>query len=161
MVADHPVWPGVVRQHPGRPSRGGRTTPSGPRGSSAAPWAKQKFEHLAQGEAKPPLGSLWVVLPPQFGQSRGGQTTPKGQGVVRPPPDWPARGWPNLPRPNGVASHHLWGGSATPAFCFFFLDFFFFKCDGGILGINRLNELNCHNLKIHGGKCHILNRRQK
>jgi hypothetical protein len=25
------------------------------------------------------------------------------------------------------------------------------KCDGGILGIKRLNELNCHNLKVWGG----------
>jgi hypothetical protein len=31
--------------------------------------------------------------------------------------------------------------------------FFFLKkkCDGGILGIKRLNGLNCHNLKVWEG----------
>jgi hypothetical protein len=37
------------------------------------------------------------------------------------------------------------GGSATPAYFFFN---FFFNCDGGIFGINKLNGLNCHNLKV-------------
>jgi hypothetical protein len=51
-----------------------------------------------------------------------------------------------------VASHHLWGGSATPTYIYCF-GFFFFqkKSDGGILGINRPNVSNCHNLKIWGG----------
>jgi hypothetical protein len=41
---------------------------------------------------------------------------------------------------------------------FVFLEFFFRKkIAGGILGINRLNRLNCHNLKFGGVKCHILN----
>jgi hypothetical protein len=49
-----------------------------------------------------------------------------------------------------------------PRFLFFFLDFFFKKIVGGILGINRPNGLNCHNLKVFLGgggevKCHILN----
>jgi hypothetical protein len=43
-------------------------------------------------------------------------------------------------------------------FGFFFLEFFFRKRSvGGILGINRPNGLNYHNLKILGVKCHILN----
>jgi hypothetical protein len=43
-------------------------------------------------------------------------------------------------------------------FGFFFLNFFLEKKSiGGILGINRPNELNCHNLKVWGVKCHILN----
>jgi hypothetical protein len=33
-----------------------------------------------------------------------------------------------------------------------FFSFFFFKCDGGIWRINRLNGLNCYNLKVLGGK---------
>jgi hypothetical protein len=64
-----------------------------------------------------------------------------------------------------VAGHHLWGGSATPAYILYiFLVFFFWnfvclekKNVGGILGINRSNGLNCHNLKVWGVKCHILN----
>jgi hypothetical protein len=67
-----------------------------------------------------------------------------------------------------VAGHHLWGGLATPAYIYiyifgfflFFRIFFCFlrkKCDGGILGIIRLNGLNCHNLKLWGFKCHFLN----
>jgi hypothetical protein len=77
-----------------------------------------------------------------------------------PPPDRPAFGWPNHPKPNGVASHPLGGGLATPAyfplfFLFgFWISFFFFKkkkSDGGILGIKRSNELNCHNLKVWEG----------
>jgi hypothetical protein len=41
----------------------------------------------------------------------------------------------------------------------FFLEFFFLekKIARGILGINRPNGLNCHNLKVWGVKCHILN----
>jgi hypothetical protein len=45
-------------------------------------------------------------------------------------------------------------------FWFFFLEFFLKKkknCAGNILGINRSNWLNCHNLKVWGVKCHILN----
>jgi hypothetical protein len=47
-------------------------------------------------------------------------------------------------------------------FLVFFFGIFFFrkkKSVGGILGINRSNGLNCHNLKLWGGgvKCHILN----
>jgi hypothetical protein len=43
-------------------------------------------------------------------------------------------------------------------YIFFFFGFFFLKkCNGGILGINRLNGLNCHNLKVWGVKCYILN----
>jgi hypothetical protein len=53
-------------------------------------------------------------------------------------------GWPN----------HPIGGF----FFFFFFWIFFFKCARGILGINRPNGLNCHNLKVwEGVKCHILN----
>jgi hypothetical protein len=49
-----------------------------------------------------------------------------------------------------------WFGHPSIFFGFFiyfflFLDFFF-KCDGGILGINRLNGLSCYNLKVWGGK---------
>jgi hypothetical protein len=60
-----------------------------------------------------------------------------------------------------VAGHHLWGGSATPTYIYiffwvFFFEFFFFflekKSVGGILGINRPNGLNYHNLKVWGGK---------
>jgi hypothetical protein len=42
-------------------------------------------------------------------------------------------------------------------FMFFWIFYLFFKCDGDILEINRLNGLNCHNLKVWGIKCHILN----
>jgi hypothetical protein len=45
-------------------------------------------------------------------------------------------------------------------FGFFFLEIFFLekKSVGGILGTNKSNGLNCHNLKVWGGvKCHILN----
>jgi hypothetical protein len=47
-------------------------------------------------------------------------------------------GWPN----------HPIGGGRPSVFCF--LDFFFYrkKNAGGILGINRPNGLNCHNLKV-------------
>jgi hypothetical protein len=45
-------------------------------------------------------------------------------------------GWPN----------HPIGGGRPPR-----LDFFFFKCDEGILGIKRPNWLNCHNLKVWRG----------
>jgi hypothetical protein len=47
-----------------------------------------------------------------------------------------------------VAGHPVW-------IFFFFLK----KCDEGILGIKRPNELNGHNLKVLGGgvKCHFLN----
>jgi hypothetical protein len=88
------------------------------------PNAQKQSERLAQGAAKPP----WAT--------GGGSAAPRRLAWV----------WPNHPRPNGVAGHHLWGGSATPAY-FYFL--FLKKCDGGILGINRLN---CHNLKVWGGK---------
>jgi hypothetical protein len=47
-------------------------------------------------------------------------------------------GWPN----------HPIGGDRPPLF---------FLSVRGILGINRLNELNYHNLKVWGVKCHILN----
>jgi hypothetical protein len=129
------VWP-----HPGRPSGGGRTTPSGPQGGSVAPWAKWKFERLAQGAAEPPPRPLGVVQPPLgpiaqnfvFGRLAQGAAKPLlgPLGVVRPPPDQLAWGWPNHPRANGVAGHHLWGGSATLTyffdFFFFFFGFFFF-----------------------------------
>jgi hypothetical protein len=44
-------------------------------------------------------------------------------------------------------------------FRFFLFGIFFLekKSVGGILGINRPNGLNCHNLKVWGVKCHILN----
>jgi hypothetical protein len=129
-VAGHPPFgQGVVQPPPSWPSGGGRATPSGLGGGSAAPWVNRKFECLAQGAAEPPLGPL---------------------GVVQLPLDQPAWGWPNHPRPNGVAGHHLWGGSATPAYIYIFFGFFFFffKCDRGILGIKRPNGLNCHNLKV-------------
>jgi hypothetical protein len=50
-----------------------------------------------------------------------------------------------------------------PVFCFFLGFYFYFlkKSVGGILGINRPNGLNCHNLKVWGVKCHILNFRGK
>jgi hypothetical protein len=51
-------------------------------------------------------------------------------------------GWPN----------HPIGGGQPPVFCFFGIFFFRKKNDGGILGINRPNRLNCHNLKVWGGK---------
>jgi hypothetical protein len=35
-------------------------------------------------------------------------------------------GWPNHPQAMGVASHPLWGGSATPALSLLFFFFFFF-----------------------------------
>jgi hypothetical protein len=85
-------------------------------------------------------------------------STPGPLVVVRPPPDRPTWGWPNHPRPNKVANHHLWGGLATPATFFFFLIFFLNKIyDEGILGIKTSNGLNCHNLNVWGVKCHILN----
>jgi hypothetical protein len=45
----------------------------------------------------------------------------------------------------------------------FFFGIFFLekKSVGGILGINRSNELNYYNLKVWGVKCHILNFRGK
>jgi hypothetical protein len=51
-------------------------------------------------------------------------------------------GWPNHPR-----------GCGRPPFFFLFC-FVFFKIKKsarGILGINRPNELNCHNLKVFFG----------
>jgi hypothetical protein len=145
-VAGHPAWPGVVWPHLGRPFGGGRTTPSGPRGGSAAPWAKRKFEHLAQGVAKPPLGPNAQNF--VFGHlAQGAAEPPPGPlGVVRPPPGRLAWGRPNHPRPNGVAGHTYGVEPSQHIFLIFF--FFFFKCDGGILRINRLNGLNCHNLKV-------------
>jgi hypothetical protein len=55
---------------------------------------------------------------------------------------------------NGVAGHHLWGGSATPTYIYIFFWFLFWifflekKSVRGILGINRTKGLNCHNLKV-------------
>jgi hypothetical protein len=70
------AWGGVVRPPPSKPSGGGRTTPSGPRGGSAAPWAKHKFECLIQRAAEPPPRPLgW------FGHPR-----PAGLGAAEPPP---------------------------------------------------------------------------
>jgi hypothetical protein len=134
-----PFGLGVVRPPPGWPSEGSRTTPSCPQSGSAAPWAKQKFERLAQRATEPPPRPLGVVRSPQTSRlnhpqwPRGSSATPKQADL----------GWPNHPRANGVANHHLWGGSATPAYIYLKK-----KCVGGILGINRLNELNCHNLKV-------------
>jgi hypothetical protein len=51
-------------------------------------------------------------------------------------------GWPN----------HPIGGGRPPRFLFFWIFFFKKKCVGGILGINKPNGLNCHNLKVWGGK---------
>jgi hypothetical protein len=54
---------------------------------------------------------------------------------------------------NGVAGHHLWGGSATPAYIYIFFWIFFFldkKSARSILGINMPNGLNYHNLKVWG-----------
>jgi hypothetical protein len=140
-VAGLPVWPGVVRPLMGQSlknkilsdwPKGGRTTPSGPGVGLATPWAKRSNFRFAQGAAKPPRGPLGVVQPPPNSLRGCGRTTP-GQ-----------TGWSNHP-----IGHHLWGGSATPAYLFIF---FKKKSDGGILGINRLNGLSCHNLKVWGGK---------
>jgi hypothetical protein len=97
-----------------------------------------------------PFGLGWFSHT-QAGRSGGGRTTPWATGGGSATPRRPAWVWLNHPRPNGVAGHHLWGGSAIPTYFldfFFFFRIFFFKCDGGILGINRLNGLNCHNLKV-------------
>jgi hypothetical protein len=140
-------------------------------GGLAAPWAKRKFECLAQGAA---IGGGSATPDPRGGSAPLGpiaqnfvfgclaqgaaRTTPWaiGGGLAAPKPA--GLGVAEPPRPNGVAGHHLWGGT-TPTyfldfFSFFFLDFFFLKkkCDGGILGINGLNELNYHNLKVWDGK---------
>jgi hypothetical protein len=86
---------------------------------------------LATGVVCPPppprLAGLGVAELPQA--KRGGQ----------PPP----RGW--FGHPSIFSSSFFW-----------FLDFFFLS-DGGILGIKRADGLNCHNLKVWGIKCHILN----
>jgi hypothetical protein len=37
-------------------------------------------------------------------------------------------------------------------YIYFWIFFLKKKCDGGILGINRLNGLNCHNLKVWESK---------
>jgi hypothetical protein len=94
---------------------------------------KQNFERLAQGGPNHPLGHWGWFDCPQTARPRCGRTTP-GQtgwstttyGVVRPP-------------------QHIF-------LIFSFFLFLFFKCDGGILGINRLNGLSCHNLKVWEGK---------
>jgi hypothetical protein len=149
-VAGHLVWPGVVRPPLGPNSQktnferftqggpnhllghwgwfgrsgGNRTSPSGPGGGLAAPWAKRSNFHLAHGVAEPPCGPLGVVRPPPNGRPGCGRTTPSGPeggsvapwakrsnfylaqvtaeppcgppGVVRPPPNgWPSQtGWP-------------------------------------------------------------------
>jgi hypothetical protein len=63
-----------------------------------------------------------------------------GLGVAEPPQAKRGGG----PPPMGWFSHpNIFFG-----FFFFFFRIFFFKCDGGILEINRLNGLNCHNLKV-------------
>jgi hypothetical protein len=124
---------GVVRPHPGRLSKGGGTTPNSPRGGLGG-----------LGVAKPPLMAQGVVWPPLgpiaqnfvFGCLAQGEAEPPPRplGVVRPPLDWPAWGWPNHPRPNGVADHHhLWGGSATQHIFFYF--FFFFKKKKNVRGV--------------------------
>jgi hypothetical protein len=174
-VASHPVWPGVVRPHPSRLSGGCRITPSGSRGGSAAPWAKRKFEHLAQRVAEPPPVAQGVVRPPLgpiaqnffFGRLAQGAARskflfwafgPRG-GSAAP---WAIGGGSAAPRPAdlGVAKppQAKWGGRPPPMGWFdhlaYFFDFFFLKkkCDGGILGINMLNGLNCHNLKVWKSK---------
>jgi hypothetical protein len=68
------------------------------------------------------------------------------------------------PRPNGVASHPLWGGLATPygvvrppqhiSSSFFF--FFFLKnknkiCNGGILGKKNAKVVELSQFEIFGG----------
>jgi hypothetical protein len=121
---------------------------SGPWGRSAAPWAKQKFEHLAQRAAEPPPGPLVVVPPPQTGWFGGSRTTPSGSGGGLAAP-WANRSkfrfWAFGPRGGrttpwatgggfatlrtaslGVADHHLWGGSATPAYIYIFFLFWIF-----------------------------------
>jgi hypothetical protein len=112
---------GVVRLPPNQPVWGGGTTTSGPGGGSAALWAKCLNFCLG------------VVWPPSEGQPGGGRTTPGQTG-------WPAT---------------TYGVVRPPQHIFIYIYIFFLflekKCAGGILGINRPNGLNCHNLKVWGG----------
>jgi hypothetical protein len=61
-------------------------------------------------------------------------------------PTTPYGVWP------GVVGHPSIFFSFFFFFFGFWIFFFFFLSDGGILGINRLNWLNCHNLKVWRGK---------
>ena len=65
-----------------------------------------------------------MVWPHPGRLSGGSQTTSSGLGGGSTALDRPLWGWPNHPRPNEVANHHLWGGSATPTYIYIF-DFFF------------------------------------
>jgi hypothetical protein len=139
-VAGHPVWLGVVRPHLGWPSGGSRTTPSGHMGVVRPPLRPNgNLSIWPKGQLNHPLGHWGWFVRPQTGRPGGGQTTPGQTG-------WPATTYGVVRPPQYIFL----------IFSFFFLDFFF-KCDGGILGINRLNGLNCHNLKVWEVKCHILN----
>jgi hypothetical protein len=89
------------------------------------------------GAAEPPPVAQGVVRLLQTGRFGDGRTTPSGPRDGSAPLGpiaqiffflgvWP-KGRPNHPRPNGVAGHHLWGGSATPNIFFFIFSFFFKK----------------------------------
>jgi hypothetical protein len=104
-------------------------------------WGRPNHPQWPRGWFSRPLGQTLKFL---FGP-KGGRTTPWATGGGSPTPRRPAWVWPN---------HPGWFGHFS---IFFWIFFFKKKCDGGILGINRLNELNCHNLKVYRVKCHILN----
>jgi hypothetical protein len=146
------VWPKGRSNHPlghwgwfgqgmvGKPFGGGRATHSGP-GVVQLPLGPIAqifiFGRLAQGAAEPPPGPL---------------------GVVRPPPDRPTWGWPNHPRPNRVAGHHLWGGSATPTYIYIYFFFFFFlkkkKDVMGHFGNKNVKWVKFPQFESLGVKCH-------
>jgi hypothetical protein len=115
---------------PKRPVWGRPNHPQWPKGWFGPPWAnRSKFCFWAFG----PKGSRTTPW-----ATGGGSAAPRlaGLGVAEPPQA--KRG--GRPPPMG------WFGHPNIFFGFFFL--FKKKCDGGILGINRLNGLNCHNLKV-------------
>jgi hypothetical protein len=76
--------------------------------------------------------------------------------VVWLPPSRPVWGRSNHPlaKQSGWPPLMGWPTTLFGLFFFFFFWIFFFlkkrKYDGGILGIKRLNGLNCHNLKVWG-----------
>ena len=79
-----------------------------------------------RGNRTTPWGYWGWFSCPQTGWPKGGQTTPGQMG-------WPVTTYGVVQPPSTFKKKKK-------------------KCDWGILGINRLNGLNCHNLKVWGGK---------
>jgi hypothetical protein len=104
------------------PHRWWPATPFGLGGGSTATWAKRSNKNLSNWHKGWPNHPLG-----HWGWFDSPQTGPRG----------------------GSAAPHLWGDSATPTIFFFFLNKIY---DDGILGIKMPNGLNCHNLKVWGGK---------